>query len=305
MNTHSTFVSPIVAGMSFDDVIEQVSATQANASAAVSTYNRRAREEFAQLMLDGRAFIKQVQANVSLQDQAKLLTRHQIKAASRGTSAYTPWIKLLFGKHDPEGKTVAFGGEKHVKWISDASFGRYFNFFEFLDREFQGEEEELLEFVLEQGGPATIVKNELERKRNENAPSEEQVKQFCDVFLAETTMPIIDLPSDALEGTEEFVSVMLRKTDAGICLVAVTKKDAQSDFQRLAADKFDELEEARAAREAAAEEEKRLLEAHERGVNEGAERLAAKMGMSVEEMRLHLQNIKAKLPSTTVDKAVG
>jgi flagellar biosynthesis/type III secretory pathway protein FliH len=118
-------------------------------------------------------------------------------------------------------------------------------------------------------------------------------------------MPFIDLPPDALDGTEDFVGVILRKTDAGICLVAVTKPDARSEFERLAAAKFAELEEARAAREAAAEQEERLREAHERGVTEGAERLAAKMGMSVEEMRQHLKGIQTKVQSSTVDKAVG
>jgi len=302
------FTNPTIAAMDTSAVIAHVEGAQRNLSATVDKYRRRTKKEFASIILEGRILIKTIEANVSAQDRAKLLTRHQIAAATGKTSPYTPWIKLLWGKHDEEGVKVKFGGEEHVKWKADDSFGRYFNFYEVIDRDYTGPEDKLLDWVLEKGGPAAIVAAELARKRGDEAPSEEAKKEMRELYLQETpVLPVPQVPFKLPETVGEYVGAILRRTDAGFEMVGISKPDAQADFDRLAAAQFDALTKAQAERKAEEQKQADLEAAAERGRQEGAERIAAQMGLSVEQMREHLAGkaaeIKAALNPVSDDQA--
>lgn len=306
----TAFSNPMIAAMNTTAVIAHVEGAQKNLAAAVSKYRRRTKKEFAEIILEGRILIKTIEANVSVADQAKLLTRHQIMAATGRTSTYTPWIKMIWGKHDEEGKKVKFGGEEHVKWKPDDSFGRYFNFYEVIDRDYTGPEDELLDWVLEKGGPAAIVAAELARKRGDEAPSEETKKEMRDLYLQETpVLPVPEVPFKMPETVGEYVGAILRRAGAGFEMVGISKPDAKADFDRLAAAQFDALTKVQAERKAAEQKQADLEAAAERGRQEGAERLAAMMGLSVEQMREHLSakvaEIKAARNSSSDDQAAG
>ena len=295
-----------IKNMTADEVVAHVAKSQHDIAKAMDTYRRKSRKEHALLILSARTFIKTMEQSLPADKQADLLTRHQIKAALNGTSSYTPWIKLLFGKHAADGATVKFGGQEHVKWEADASYGRYFNFFEVIDRDFKGTEDELLDWVLKKGGPSTIVAEELARKREAAKPSGETVKAHRNLYLEVVDTPMVDIPADLLGETAEFVSVILRRTEAGLTFLGVAKKDATGDFDRLASNNFDALTKAKGEREAANGHARDLEAATERGRQEGEQRLAESMGLSVEEMRERVREIaasaKAKVDAARTDQ---
>jgi hypothetical protein len=289
----TTFKNSTIGAMDLAAVAQHVAKAQATIAKAMDTYRRKSRKEHAVLMLEGRTFIKTMEQSLKLEDQAELLTQHQIRAATNGVSEYTPWIKLLFGKHNADGKQVKFGGGEYTKWEPDASYGRYMNLYEVIDREYTGPEDELLDWVLGKGGPSVIVEAELKRKREAAQPSAETITAQRDLYLEETQMPIIGLPEGAITSAEEFVSVILRKTDDGYQLVGVSKENAGSDFEALARKRFDALAKAKAGREEEAKSAKKLADAQERGARENREQTAAAMGMTVKQWEAKFEQMKA------------
>lgn len=291
----TTFKNSNIAAMDLDQVSQHVASTQTNLAKTANTYRRRERTDHSKLMLEARTMIKTIEQSVSLDKQAEILTRHQIRAATPGVSSYTPWIKLLFGKHNEKGKLVKFGGQEHVKWEPDESYGRYMNFYEVIDRDFKGAEDKLLDWVVEKGGPATIVKAELDRKKVGKAPSAETIQARRHLYLEETDMPPIHVPEGVISSAEEFVGVVLQKTADGFRIVGMSKADAQADFDRMAEKQFDALTKAKTEREAAEEAQRKLDEAKERGAREAAEQMAASMGLTVEQMRAKMADIAASV----------
>lgn len=288
-----TFKNTTIAAMNFDAVVKHVEANQTSIAKTAETYRKRTRKDHSLLMLEARTVIKTIEQSVSLADQAELLTRYQIKAPLKSTSSYTPWIKLLFGKRAADGKQVKFGGQERAKWEPDTSYARYFNFFEVIDRDFKGKEDELLEWVLERGGPSTIVEKELARKRGEAQPSAETKTARRDLYLAETRMPLIELPEGLITSEEEFVGIILQKTEVGFRFAGVSKENANADFDRLAEKQFDALTKVQADRAVEQAAARKLEEAKKQGAREVRERMAASMGLTVEQWEAKFEQMRA------------
>lgn len=289
----TTFKNKNIAAMNLDAVVKHVEANQTSIAKTAETYRKRSRTDFSLLMLEARTVIKTIEQSVSLNDQAELLTRYQIRAALNGTSSYTPWIKLLFGKRAADNKQVKFGGQEHTKWEPDTSYARYFNFFEVIDRDFKGKEDELLDWVMEKGGPSTIVEKELARKRGEAQPNDDTKKERRDLYLAEAHMPTIELPEGLIASKEEFVGIILQKTEHGFRFAGVSKENANADFDRLAEKQFDALTKVQADRAVEQAAARKLEEAKKQGAREVRERMAASMGLTVEQWEAKFEQMRA------------
>jgi hypothetical protein len=76
--------------------------------------------------------------------------------------------------------------------------------------------------------------------------------------------------------------------------MGVNKPDAATDFDRIAAQNFDALTKAVQARETAEEAKRKWAEAEKRVKNQATEEIAAKMGMTVVEMRERMGEIQKR-----------
>lgn len=196
----------------------------------------------AHMVAEGFVTIKKIWANLSPADQAAILDEFGIAPADERTSAFTPWIKLLWGEHDPDPKKVFrdSSGEQRQLWVPDRSMEVYHHTMEELER--LGVHENHASIIMEHGGAHKMASKRKERLRKEEQPAraaDEQIKR--DLFLRETSGQWVSSEIPIPEGAGEYVTVVCRRNENELQLLGVASKDAKAQLTKLACDSYEGL----------------------------------------------------------------
>lgn len=239
-----------------------MNATEAQIRASIRKHQQRFRKArgsraLAELVADAFVLINMVWTTLSIDEQGVILSQHGIPAATDATSKYTPWIKLVWGEADPDNTVSDIDGEERPVWVPDRSMEIYHHTMEELEA--LGVTEGHADAIMKLGGAAAIAKKRKARLgEKEKSKLRDQQALKRKVFLAEVPGAAIELPINLPSDTDEFFTLLCRKSGSDIVVLGVADRKAMTTLDRMSADQYDDLREAADQRREAEQRDKEI-----------------------------------------------
>lgn len=240
----------------------------------------------------GYIAIRKIRANAPAAVQAAILDEHGVAEATGGTSKYTPWIKVQWGEQhlDPAKTFTDSLGVERRQWVADRSMEIYHHTMEELEElGVETDDPKKVQSVILKHGGASKMARKRQTALNELAkPAKEQTaKEKRDVFLEETSGPIVDIVLDCPADAGEYWTLLVRPISGsqGFEILGVVSHDAAATLDKMASDQFDALTQKRKERE----REAKHREALEASRKAGEQRILG--GLDAEQRRALLERL--------------